>query len=106
TQKLFGWPGDRAPVSLASLAGLAGMIETMGGTMVAIGFWAAPAAFIASGTMAVAYVLRHAGQDLFPILNRGELALVYCFAFLLIAATGSGRFSVDGCWRARRSGGR
>jgi putative oxidoreductase len=101
TQKLFGFPGDRPPRALMSLAGLAGVIETFGGAMIALGFLAAPAAFIASGTMAVAYFLRHAGDGFLPIVNRGELAVVYCFAFLLIAAMGSGRYSIDGLRRKR-----
>lgn len=96
TQKLFGFPGDRDPVALSSLAGMAGLIETVGGLMIALGFYAAPAAFVASGTMAVAYFLRHAGQGFLPIVNRGELAVLYCFGFLLIAAMGSGRYSIDG----------
>ncbi|HEU4520733.1 MAG TPA: DoxX family protein [Thermoanaerobaculia bacterium] len=99
TQKLFSYPGERPPVDLLSLAGLAGLIETVGGTMIALGLFAAPAAFIASGTMAVAYFLRHAEQGFLPIVNRGELAILYCFSFLLIAAMGSGRYSIDGIRR-------
>ena len=96
TQKLFGFPGDGSTATLMSLRGLAGVIEVVGGSMIAFGVLAAPAAFIASGTMAVAYFMRHAPQDFFPIVNRGELAVLYCFAFLHIAAVGSGRYSVDG----------
>ena len=99
TQKLFGFPGDKAPATLLSLGFFAGLIETFGGLMIAAGFFAAPAAFLASGTMAVAYFLRHAGDGFLPIINRGELAVLYCFGFLLIAAMGSGRYSVDAVWR-------
>ena len=102
TQKLFSFPGDRPPADLASLAGLAGIIETTGGLMIALGIYAAPAAFIASGTMAVAYFLRHAERGFLPIVNRGELAVLYCFSFLLIATLGSGKYSVDRLWRSRR----
>lgn len=102
TQKLFGFPGNRKAAELASLAGLAGTIETVGGVMIALGLYAAPAAFIASGTMAVAYFLRHANQGFLPIVNRGELAVLYCFSFLLIAAMGSGRYSIDGVRRRSR----
>ena len=101
TQKLFGFPGDKAPAAVLSLGFFAGLIETFGGLMIAAGFFAAPAAFLASGTMAVAYFLRHAPDAFLPIINRGELAVLYCFGFLLIAATGSGRYSVDGLWRRR-----
>lgn len=96
TQKMFGFPGDREPAALLSLAGVAAIIELIGGLMIALGLYAAPAAFVASGTMAVAYFLRHAGQGFLPIVNRGELAVLYCFGFLLIAAMGSGRYSIDG----------
>jgi putative oxidoreductase len=96
TQKLFGWPGAKETVELMSLRGLAGVIEVVAGTLIAIGLWAAPAAFIASGQMAFAYFMVHAPQSIHPILNRGELAALYCFVFLYIASRGSGRFSIDG----------
>lgn len=101
TQKLFSFPGDRPRADLMSLSGAAGVIETVAGVMIAVGFFGAWAAFIASGTMAVAYFMRHAQQGFFPIVNKGELAVLYCFVFLLIAAMGSGRYSVDG-WLRRR----
>lgn len=102
TQKLFGLPGGKKPADLMSLSGLAGVIEVGGGAMIAAGFAAGYAAFIASGTMAVAYFMRHADQGFFPILNRGELAVLYCFGFLLIAAVGSGRYSVDHLLRRKQ----
>lgn len=95
SQKLFGWPGDKPPVEIASLLGLAGIIEFVGGLLVAVGFLTRIAAFIASGTMAVAYFMAHASQGALPILNQGEPAVVYCFLFLYIAAQGSGVWSVD-----------
>lgn len=98
TQKLFGWPGGKAG-PLMSLRGLAGVIETFGGAMIALGFFASIAAFIASGTMAVAYFMRHAGDGFFPIINKGELAVLYCFVFLYIAAAGSGIWSIDALFR-------
>lgn len=102
TQKLFSFPGDRPPADLTSLSGIAGIIEVTGGSMIALGIYAAPAAFIASGMMAVAYFLRHADRGFLPIVNRGELAVLYCFSFLLIATMGSGKYSVDRLWRSRR----
>ena len=101
TQKLFGWPGGKAG-PLISLRGLAGIIETFGGAMIALGLFASVAAFIASGTMAVAYFTRHAGDGFFPILNKGELAVLYCFLFLYIAAAGSGIWSLDALLNRRR----
>ncbi|SFH07312.1 DoxX family protein [Pontibacter chinhatensis] len=101
TQKLFGWPGDGNTVELASLMGLAGIIEFVGGLMIAFGFLTSWAAFIASGEMAVAYFMAHAPQALWPIENQGELTVVYCFLFLYMAARGSGIWSVDAA-RGRR----
>ena len=102
TQKLFGWPGDKKPAELMSLRGLGGIIETFGGAMIALGIAAAWAAFIASGTMAVAYFMSHASGGFLPIINKGELAVLYCFAFLFIASRGSGRYSVDHALKRRR----
>jgi putative oxidoreductase len=95
TQKLFGWPGGGNPVQLASLMGLAGIIELVAGLMIALGLFTGIAAFIASGQMAFAYFMRHAPEGPFPILNRGELAVIYCFLFLYMAAVGSGVWSID-----------
>lgn len=99
TQKLFAWPGDARAAELFSQRGLAGVIEVFGGAMIALGLWAGWAAFLASGTMAVAYFMRHAPDGFLPIVNRGELAVLYCFAFLYIAARGSGRYSLESAWR-------
>jgi putative oxidoreductase len=63
--------------------------------MIAVGFYASVAAFLASGTMAFAYFMRHAGDGFFPIVNRGELAVLYSFLFLYVAAAGSGIWSID-----------
>jgi putative oxidoreductase len=93
-QKLLGALGGEA-VDLASRAGLAGVIELVGGLLIASGFFGSLAAFIASGEMAAAYFIAHAGGGLFPIQNRGELAMLYCFLFLYISARGSGIWSVD-----------
>ena len=105
SQKLFGWPGDRPPAELMSLRGLAGIIEVFGGAMIALGIAAGWAAFIASGTMAVAYFKSHAPGGFFPILNKGELAVLYCFAFLYIASHGSGHYSLEHVLRSGRRGG-
>lgn len=95
TAKLFGWPGTDPPAA-AELIIAAGVIETFTGVMMAIGFYARWAAFLASGTMAAAYFKGHAfGVSFFPTVNQGELAVVYCFLFLYIAAHGPGMWSID-----------
>ena len=73
----------------------AGGIELIGGALIMIGLFTAPVAFLASGLMAAAYWMAHGGNDLLPILNRGELAVLYCFVFLYISTKGSGIWSVD-----------
>ena len=93
-QKIFGMYGGPA-VELVSLRGLAGSIELVGGLLILIGLFTSLAAFIASGEMAFAYFMSHAPQAFWPIQNRGELAALYCFVFLYIAARGSGIWSVD-----------
>jgi putative oxidoreductase len=92
-QKLFGVLGG-TKMPLASLFGFAGLIELVGGLLIAIGLFTSWAAFIASGEMAVAYFMVHAKQGFWPVLNKGELAVVYCFLFLYIACRGGGRYGV------------
>jgi putative oxidoreductase len=97
---LFGVLGGESQVSNPMLLA-AGIIEFVGGGLVAIGLWAGYAAFIASGLMAVAYFMVHAPGGFWPIVNKGELAVLYCFVFLYIAARGSGTLSVDAVARKR-----
>jgi putative oxidoreductase len=97
-QKLFGLLGG-TKVPLASMPGAAGIIEFFGGLLIAIGLFAGWAAFIASGEMAVAYFMVHAGGGFWPLVNKGELAVVYCFVFLYIASRGSGRYSGEAAIR-------
>lgn len=97
TAKLFGVP----PVAmfdglrLLSLMGIAGVLELVGGVLLVLGLFTRPVAFVLSGEMAFAYFIAHAPRGLFPILNGGELAVLYCFVFLFIAAAGPGPWSVD-----------
>lgn len=101
-QKLFGMFGGVPPEAPAFIVYGAGTIEFVGGALVALGLFAGPAAFISSGTMAVAFFLGHvlpAKGNLIPIVNKGELAALYCFVFLYIAAHGSGIWSVDAARR-------
>ena len=93
-QKLFGVLGKEARISDPQ-ALVAGIIEFGGGLMVALGLWAGIAAFLSSGLMAVAYFKAHAPRGFIPIVNRGELAVVYSFVFLYIASKGSGILSID-----------
>ena len=97
-QKLFGVLGGPEDVELISLLGLAALIETIGGALIALGLFTRPAAFIASGEMAAAYFIAHAPRDglfLFPVTNQGEPAVLYCFLFLYLASAGPGAWSLD-----------
>ena len=93
--KLFGGFGSRGPVELMSQMGLSGVIEVFGGAAIALGIFTSPVAFIASGEMAVAYFQAHFPRGFWPVQNGGELAALYCFVFLYLAAVGSGKWSVD-----------
>ena len=100
-QKLFGMfgglPGSPpgATVPLFSLLGVGSILEIFGGLAILLGLFTQPVAFLLSGEMAVAYFMVHAPQGLWPIQNRGELAVLYAFIFLFLATAGSGRLSVD-----------
>ena len=93
-QKLFGSFGGQQVADYASKMGVAGIVEFVGGILIAIGLFASWAAFLASGQMAVAYWTVHASQGTWPIENGGELAVLYCFVFLYVAARGAGIWSV------------
>ena len=93
-QKMFGVLGGNQ-VELMSQLGAAGVIELVGGSLIAVGLFTSPAAFIASGEMAAAYFLAHLPQGPWPIQNQGELAVLYCFLFLYITTRGGGFASVD-----------
>jgi putative oxidoreductase len=99
-QKLFGAFGGQKATGGLMLVG--GIIEFGGGLLIALGLFAGIAAFICSGMMAVAYFMAHAPNGPLPILNHGELAVVYCFAFFYIAARGSGPLSVDAARTRKR----
>jgi putative oxidoreductase len=96
-QKVLGWfakPGHTsAPADTLTTVG--GWIELICGLLIAIGLLTRPAAFLASGMMAVAYFMAHAGGGFFPIVNRGESAVIYCWVFLFMFFYGAGRISVD-----------
>lgn len=92
-QKLFGVLGGQKQE--ATLMIIAGVIEFAGGILIAIGLFGSYAAFIASGQMAAAYFYRHSPGGFWPIVNKGELAVLFCFVFLYIASRGSGILSID-----------
>jgi putative oxidoreductase len=99
-QKLLGWftPPGKPPQSLDALGMLGGWIELVGGLLIAIGLLTSIAAFFASGMMAVAFFMVHfkaEGNAWVPLVNRGELAVAYCFLFLFMVFYGSGRWSMD-----------
>lgn len=95
-------PGERAGAGLVldSPAAYAGIVELVCGLLVALGWFTRPAAFLASGTMAVAYFLAHAPQNFWPVNNMGDAAILYCFVFLYFVFRGPGALSVDGDRRA------
>ncbi len=96
TQKLFGWPAPPGLPPAFSLYWIGAILETVGGFLVLIGLFTRPVAFVLSGEMAVAYWMFHAPRNVFPLLNGGDAAILYCFVFLLLVFTGPGAWSVDG----------
>jgi putative oxidoreductase len=96
TTKVLGFPASRmSDVPLLSLGGIAGLLELVLGALLVVGLFSRTAAFVLSGLLAAAYFIAHAPQGFFPLLNGGELAALYSFAFLYLAAAGPGPWSVD-----------
>jgi putative oxidoreductase len=97
TAKYFGFPQVAMfdGLQMMSPGGIAGLLELIGGALIILGLFTRYAAFVLSGMMAVAYFMAHAGQSFHPILNGGELAILYCFIFLYLAAAGPGPWSID-----------
>ncbi len=106
--KLFAYPAPAMPdggtVPLISQVGLAGVLETFGGFLMLIGLVARPVAFILSGEMAVAYFQFHAPNGFWPILNRGEVVVLFCFTWLYFSSAGPGPWSLDAVLRRTRLG--
>jgi putative oxidoreductase len=105
TQKFMGFPSAEASVGvpLMSLRGVASMIEMVGGTLLLFGLFTRPIAFVLAGEMAVAYFMVHAPRGFWPLVNRGEPAVFFCFTWLYFAAAGGGPWSLDAL-RARSRG--
>lgn len=98
TQKFLGFPaGEMAGGGLAlnNPGAFAGIVELVTGILITIGLFTRPAAFVASGTMAVAYWMAHAPQNPFPVNNGGDAAILYCFVFLYLVFAGPGAWSLD-----------
>ena len=95
SQKLFGFPPSGQPGGGGALITFAGILEFFGGLLVMIGLFTRPAAFILSGLMAVAYFMAHAPQGFLPLVNKGELAVLYCFVYFYLAFAGGGAWSLD-----------
>lgn len=96
TQKMFGFPGPQhGSFDLLSLMGVAGSLEVVGGALILIGLFTRPVAFLLSGEMAFAYFIAHAPRSFWPMLNGGELAVMWSFLFLYLAFAGGGQWSID-----------
>ena len=104
-QKLFGFLGGipGGPPPMLSMTGVAGVLEFFGGLLILLGLFTRPVAFILSGEMAVAYFTRHAPNGFWPLENRGELAVLYCFLYLYLSAAGGGAWSLDSLLRRGRA---
>ena len=96
TSKLFGFPPSPFPVhSLMSLIGVSAVLEAVGGGLLVLGLFTRPVAFILCGEMAVAYFMAHAPHSFFPLLNKGDSAIQFCFVFLYLVFAGPGPWSLD-----------
>ena len=95
--KVAGFPAGAQPgqQALLSLFGIGGLIEVVAGALLVVGFLTRPAAFIASGQMAIAYWMFHAPASVYPAVNGGDAAILFSFVFLYLAAAGAGAFSID-----------
>ncbi|HEX8703412.1 MAG TPA: DoxX family protein [Myxococcaceae bacterium] len=107
TTKLLGFPapvmpdGSTAPVT--SLPGVAGLFEMVGGTLMLVGLFSRPVAFVLSGQMAAAYFMVHASQGFWPVLNGGTPSTLFCFIWLYISSAGPGPWSVDALMSRKRA---
>jgi putative oxidoreductase len=96
SQKVLGFPAGGPAEMPGFVRWVGGGIELVGGALVMVGLATSPVAFLCSGFMAAAYWMAHGMRALLPVQNQGELAAIYCFVFLYLAARGSGIWSVDG----------
>jgi putative oxidoreductase len=104
-QKLFGFmaPPQWSTPPVFSLVGIAGALEFFGGLLILLGLFTRPVAFILSGLMAVAYFMIHAPGGFWPLQNKGELAVIYCWLFLFLSVAGGGAWSIDRLWSKKET---
>lgn len=105
TQKLFNAPASTmggGPESPFTLMGFGGVLELVGGVLLFVGLFTRAVAFILCGEMAVAYFMVHASRGFLPLVNMGELAVLYCFVFLFFSVAGGGEWSLDSFWSDRK----
>jgi len=103
TQKLFNAPASQSgAISPLSFMGFGGVLEFVGGALLFVGLFTRPVAFILCGEMAVAYFMFHAPGGFLPLVNKGELAVLYCFVFLFFSVAGAGEWSLDRLFSKRR----
>jgi putative oxidoreductase len=95
TSKLLGFPHVEKVPQITSMPGIGGILELIGGALIALGLFTRPVAFLLSGEMAVAYFTAHAPRAFFPLLNSGDAAVLYCFVFLYLFFAGPGPWSID-----------
>jgi putative oxidoreductase len=95
TSKLFHWPALEGAQPLSPLMLAAGILELVGGLLITVGFFTRYVAFVLAGEMAVAYFMAHMPNSIYPLINHGEAAILFCFIFLFLAAAGAGPYSVD-----------
>ncbi len=95
TQKLLGFPAHPNPPEILSLSWIAGVMELVGGALLALGLFTRPVAFVLAGEMAVAYWVAHAPRSFFPVLNGSDSAILYCFVFLYLVFAGAGPWSIN-----------
>ena len=101
SQKIFNFPPSPQPHEggLQGLMLVGAWMEFAGGLLILLGLFTRPVAFLLSGEMAVAYFMFHAKSSIYPILNHGESAVLYCFVFLFLAVAGGGPWSIDAMWK-------
>jgi putative oxidoreductase len=107
TMKVFNFPVGSYPMppfDPFSMIGIAGLLEVVGGAAILLGLFTRPVAFILAGEMAFAYFIGHAGQSIYPSVNNGTSAILYCFLFLYLSVAGPGAWSLDGLRGAKRYG--
>ncbi|MBZ0124078.1 MAG: DoxX family protein [Roseovarius sp.] len=104
SQKLLGSPASNGTPDPFTMGWIAGVLELFGGTLLVLGLFTRPVAFVLSGMMAVAYFIAHAPRSFFPALNGGDAAILFCFVFLYLVFAGPGPWSVDALRNARVHG--